>query len=331
MKGETAMSNRLNRRELLGGAAALAPAALIANGASTQAAEPKKDALARRTLGRTGFKTTILGIGMAPIGMGGHSLAEAERLVNEVLDLGVNYVDVAPNYANAEEKLGPVMARRRDEVFLVTKVEEQKKEGILRQIQNSLRLMKTDHVDAVHLHNLGDFDLKEVFESDTGGLAGLEEAKKRGYLRYFGVSGHIRPWKFTEAINTGKIDLVMPAMNFVDRHTYNFEEKVLPAARKHKTAVVAMKVLGGAVKMVYEKPTPAMLTDHYEDAVRYALGLEGVSAVILGLRNSEEIKKAVATVKAFEPLPPARLEALMTRGKEMAAMREWGPHFGPVV
>ena len=325
------MSNRLNRRELLGGAAALAPATLLATGARCEAAETPKESLPQRTLGRTGYKTTLLGIGMAPIGMGGHSLAEAERLVNEALDLGINYVDVAPNYANAEEKLGPVMAKRRNEVFLVTKVEEQKKEGILRQIQNSLRLMRTDHVDAVHLHNLGDFDLKEVFESDNGGLAGLEEAKKRGYLRFFGISGHLRPWKFTEAINTGKIDLVMPAMNFVDRHTYNFEEKVLPAAQKHHTAVVAMKVLGGAVKMVYERPTPGALAEHYEDAVRYALGLKGVSAVILGLRNSEEIRKAVATVKAYQPLPARELEALLARGKEMAATRDWGPHFGPVV
>jgi len=118
-------------------------------------------------------------------------------------------------------------------------------------------------------------------------------------------------------------------MNFVDRHTYNFEEKILPEARKHGTAVVAMKVLGGAVKMDYGRPNPAMLADHYESAVRYALGLDGVSAVVLGLKNSEEIRKAAATVRAYKPLSAAELEALTARGKELAA--QWGPHFGPVV
>jgi predicted aldo/keto reductase-like oxidoreductase len=315
------MESQITRRKLLGMAA-------VAGLGAAAHAEAAAAELPKRTLGRTGYKTTLLGLGMAPIGMGGHTAAEAERLVHEALDLGVNYVDVAPNYANAEEKLGPVMKTRRADAFLVTKVESQKKDGILEQIQNSLRLLKTDHVDAVHLHNLGDFNLKEVFEDENGGLAGLREAKRRGYLRFFGVSGHMRPGKFTEAISTGEIDLVMPAMNFVDRHTYNFEEKVLATARKHNTAVVAMKVLGGAIGMVYERPTPAMLAAHYESAIRYALGLDGVSAVILGLRDSAEIRKAVATVQAYRPLEAGELETLLARGKQMAS--EWGAHFGPV-
>lgn len=314
--------NRLNRRSFLAGASLAAGAA----GALPALADEKS--LPKRTLGRTGYRTTLLGLGMAPIGMGGHSPAEAERLVNEALDLGVNYVDVAPNYANAEEKLGPVMKRRRSDVFLVTKVESQQKAGILAQIRNSLKLLQTDHVDAVHLHNLGDFDLKQVFEDENGGLAGLREAKERGYLRFFGISGHMRPWKFTEAINTGQIDLVMCALNFVDRHTYDFEEKVLAPARKHNTAVVAMKVLGGAQGMVYDRPMPGLLASQYEDAVRYSLGLPGVSAVILGLKNSDEIRQAVRTVAGYQPFTPAELEAVLARGKEMAT--RWGPHFGPV-
>jgi aryl-alcohol dehydrogenase-like predicted oxidoreductase len=313
------MSRRFSRREFLG------TAAVGVSVAGTAAASE----LPKRVLGRTGYKTSILGIGMAPIGMGVPDRKEAERLVHEALDLGINYVDVAPNYANGQEKLGPVMKRRRSEVFLVTKVERQDRAGILEQIEESLRLMQTDHVDAVHLHNLGDFDLKQVFESDQGAMAGLRAAKEKGYLRFFGISGHLKPWKFTQAIATGQIDLVMPAMNFVDRHTYNFEEKVLPEARKHNTAVVAMKVLGGAKGMVYERPTPAALAEHYESAVRYALGLNGVSAVILGLKNSEEIRHAARTVQAYKPLSPKELAALMDRGKQIAS--EWGPHFGPVV
>lgn len=316
------MPDALNRRDFITGVAAAA-----AIGATAEAATSR--ALPKRALGRTGYQASILGLGMAPIGMGGHTAEEAERLVNEALDLGINYVDVAPNYANGEEKIGPVMAKRRSEVFLVTKVEGQQKPRILEQIQNSLRLMKTDHVDAVHLHNLGDFNLEETLQSENGGLAALREAKQRGYLRFIGISGHLRPWKFAGAIATGQIDLVMTAINFVDRHTYNFEETILPLARRHNTAVVAMKVLGGAEGMIYNKPTPARLAAHYRDAVRYALGLDGVSAVILGLRDSNEIRTAVETVRNYQPLAPAELQALLARGQEMAKV--WGPHFGPVV
>jgi predicted aldo/keto reductase-like oxidoreductase len=323
------METRLNRRVFLSGAAAGMAAPWALGSRSGAAPGPAAPGLPKRILGRTAYSTTILGLGMAPIGMGEVTLEEAERLVNEALDLGINYVDVAPNYANAEEKLGPVMQKRRKDVFLVTKVESQQKPGILAQIQNSLRLMRTDHLDAVHLHNLGDFNLEEVFHSENGGMAALREAKQRGYLRFFGISGHMRPWKFAGAIATGQVDLVMCAMNFVDRHVYNFEDTILAAAQKQKTAVVAMKVLGGANGMVYQRPTPARLAGHYEDAIRYALGLPGVSAVILGLRDSAEIRRAVATAQRYRPMNQAQLTALLERGRQMAAT--WGEHFGPVV
>jgi len=117
------MDPRINRRGFLAGAAAAGWGLAAGTGAAALPAL----GLPQRLLGRTGYQTSTLALGMAPIGMGGHTPAEAERLVNEAIDLGVNYIDVAPNYANAEEKLGPVMQRRRQGVFLVTKVESQQK------------------------------------------------------------------------------------------------------------------------------------------------------------------------------------------------------------
>jgi predicted aldo/keto reductase-like oxidoreductase len=81
--------------------------------------------------------------------------------------------------------------------------------------------------------------------------------------------------------------------------------------------------------MIYNQPTPALLAEHYENAIRYALGLPGISAVVLGLRDSNEIRKAVEAVGRFRPLSPAELAALTARGKELA--KTIGPHFGPVV
>ena len=293
-----------------------------------KAARPASGGLPQRTLGRIDRKVSLLGLGMAPLGFGGMTVSEAGAVVNEAIDLGVTYIDVAPNYNDAEAKLGPVLRRRREQVFLVTKVEEQSKEGVLRQIRESLKRMQTDHLDAVHLHNLGDFDLKQTFGSPEGAMAGLKAAKQAGYVRYFGISGHMRPWKFVEALKTGEIDLVMVALNFVDRFTYNFEETVLPEARKQRAAVAAMKVLGGARGMQYSPPQPAELAAHYRDAVRYAVGLPGVSTLVIGVKNREELYQAVTTLRTATPLTPEEAKRVLALGRETAG--RWGAHFGPV-
>jgi aryl-alcohol dehydrogenase-like predicted oxidoreductase len=295
---------------------------------ATAVKRPPSGGLPQRTLGRIDRKISLLGLGMAPLGFGGMTVSEAGAVVNEAIDLGVTYIDVAPNYNDAEAKLGPILRRRRDQVFLVTKVEEQTKEGVLRQIRESLKRMQTDHIDAVHLHNLGDFDLKQTFGSLEGAMAGLKAARQAGYLRYFGISGHMRPWKFVEALKTGEIDLVMVALNFVDRFTYNFEETVLPEARKQRAAIAAMKVLGGARRMQYSPPQPAELADHYRDAVRYALGLSGVSTLVIGVKNREELYQAVATLRTATPLTVDEEKRVLDLGRQTA--RRWGAHFGPV-
>ncbi|MBM3214631.1 aldo/keto reductase [Candidatus Poribacteria bacterium] len=291
-------------------------------------AEPTTSALETRPLGSTGFRASVLGIGVAPLGIKNTGAPEFESVVDAALDAGINYVDAAPNYGNAEERLGPVMARRRDGLFLVTKVEEPTKSGAIRQIENSLRQMRTDRIDAVHLHNMGGFDADAVMGPD-GALAGIEDARARGLVRFAGISGHMRPNSFLRAIESGRIDLVMPAMNFVDRHTYNFEETVLPAARERHVAVVAMKVLGGAIGMRYHVPTPALLTgEHYKRAIRYALELEGVSSLVIGMKSVDELEAALRVVREAKPLSVDDRQALARDGKRLAA--EWGEHFGPV-
>jgi uncharacterized protein len=345
------MDDRVTRREFVKRAATAVGAGLAGLGTVAEAKKTKEGvtlraleqdagiaagaqrkgagAMPARALGRIGRRASLLGLGMAPLGLGGTAAAEVAAVVNEAIDLGVTYFDVASNYGAAEAKLGPVMRRRRSEVFLVTKVEAQDKNGILNQIRESLRRLETDHVDAVHLHNLGDFDLKQTFGSPDGAMAGLKAAKAAGYLRYFGVSGHMRPGKFVEALETGEIDLMMVAMNFVDRFTYNFEGTVLPVAQRHGTAVAAMKVLGGAVGMQYSPPQPALLAgQHYRNAIRYALSLPGVSTLVIGVKNREELRQAVSTVQTATPLNAEEQELLLARGRELAA--RWGAHFGPV-
>jgi aryl-alcohol dehydrogenase-like predicted oxidoreductase len=296
----------------------------------------EKGMLPTRTLGRTKEKVSLLGFGLAPLGSDNTTPEAAERIVHFAIDQGIHYLDVAPvygdpksKYGNAEMKLKGVLKTRRKEVFLVTKVNSgrQTKAGVLEQLHESLERMGVDHVDAVHIHNLGDFDMEKVFGPD-GALAGLKEARKQGLLRFIGASGHLRPARFVTALDTGDMDLVMNALNFADRHTYDFEGLVLPTAKRHGTAVVAMKVLGGAKEWRYDGSTPGTLAAYHERAIRYSLGLPGVACAVIGFAGESEVKQALEVARHFKPLSADERTALLEEGKKLAEAR--GLYYGPV-
>lgn len=293
--------------------------------------------LPKRMLGRTKEKVSLIGFGLAPLGSDNTTPDEATRIIHFALDSGITYLDVAPvygdpksKYGNAEMKLKEVCKARRKDFFLVTKVNPgsgQTRDGVLRQLENSLKDIGTDHADAVHIHNLGDWDMDRLFKTD-GALAGLKEARKRGLLRFIGTSGHMRPPRFVRAIETGDIDLVMNAYNFVDRNNYDFEGLVMPVAKNHGTAVVAMKVLGGAVKWAYDARTPGCFSEHQEKAIRYSLGLPGIACAVIGFANEGEIRKAVEVGRMWKPLTSGERTALLIEGKNLADSR--GLYYGPI-
>jgi len=133
-------------------------------------------------------------------------------------------------------------------------------------------------------------------------------------------------------LETGEVDVLLTVVNFVDRHTYAFEEQVLPVARKHNTGIVAMKVFGGARRSAgsYENPQapPELDVEHLAMAVRYALGTEGVATVNLGVHNREQLRTNVELVRNAPPLSREEQGKLDRLGRSLA--RQWGAHFGDV-
>jgi predicted aldo/keto reductase-like oxidoreductase len=281
----------------------------------------------RRPLGKTGFQVSILGLGSAPLGRPDVTQEEADRVVGALIDEGVNYVDTAPIYGMAEERLGKALKGRRDKVFLVTKVEATSNQDATWLLRQSLRKLQTDYLDAVHIHNVGRtdrFPSIPVLLGEDGALQALRNAKKKGLIRHIGMTCHLRPARALPVIETGDIELVMCAANFVDVHTYNFEGTVFAEAKKHGLGIVAMKILGGSLGKGARLSAP----EHYEPAVRYALSIPGLSVAIMGMGAVSEVKKAVATVRSYKPFSAEELSALTTKGKMMA--RAWGPLRGPV-
>jgi aryl-alcohol dehydrogenase-like predicted oxidoreductase len=282
-----------------------------------------------RPLGKTGFSAGIFGWGAQHVGQMPAEQSTVNRIVAEALEGGVNYIDTAPNYGISEDLLGRALKGRRGRVFLSTKIETKTRAEAMEQVRNSLRRMQTDYLDCVQFHNLGREDrfpsLDQVL-SKEGALAALMEAKKQGMIRHIGCTTHSNAPRILRLFEEAEIGIVTCVLNFVDRHIYGLEEKLLPEARKRNIPVVAMKALGGP-----KRPGGARLdsASDYPRALRYVWSLPGVSVAIVGCRTPEELQQGLAAARAFQPLPAAGMEDLLERGRTIAA--QWGPLRGPVI
>ncbi|MEA3227040.1 MAG: aldo/keto reductase, partial [Planctomycetota bacterium] len=143
----------------------------------------------------------------------------------------------------------------------------------------TFKTLKTDYADVLYFHNLGGRDVDLARRSD-GVFTWLLKQKKAGKCRFVGISGHNLPGRFQPFLETGEVDVILVTLNFADRFTYNFEERVLPLAREHNTGIVAMKVFGGPDPKTgsWGNPDakPYVGEDNVELAIRYALSTPGV-------------------------------------------------------
>lgn len=280
-----------------------------------------------RRFGKTGETVPVLGLGTGPGGMGLPD-DEAIALYHAAIDRGVTYIDTAPGYGRAHVQLGELLPARRHEVFLATKCWAATAEEALRTHEQSLRDLRTECVDLLYAHCIGSFDPERLLAPD-GVFAGLREARRRGWTRYIGFTAHHHPAKARFLLDRVEVDAVMLAMNYVDRHTYGFEEQILPRARSLDLGIACMKVFGGARGMDYQVTRESALgqRDHHL-AFRYALGLPGVAVAVIGMFTIEELERNIAWARGWEPLTVEEEERLAQEGRTIAS--EWGAHFGAV-
>lgn len=300
---------------------ALAGSGMLAfrNATSAWAAPVSPERMPLGPLGRTGIQVSKIGLGAASLGRDEVSDKEAANIIAMALDEGINYVDTAPNYnkGQSERRCGSALKGKRDKVFLVTKTEEESYEGTMRLLEESLKHLQTDHVDLVHLHNFGlekrwkDHDF--AF-SDKGAMGALREAKKKGMVRFVGVSGHLHPSRFQYAIDSDEIDVMMMAVNFVNQHTYDFEHKIWTQAAEKNMGLASMKVFGGRDQKSGGHRLPA---EDYENALRYTLTLKGLSTAVIGIGSTAHLTRLLKTFHGAEPLSKEEFEALAQRGLDL--------------
>lgn len=318
---------------VLAGATAFTPGLL---GALNPDAGKNAAGLPMRELGRTGAKITILGLGSAPIG---HSQPGADvgvPVYRAALEAGINYVDTAHIYDDAESYLGELMPQWRDKVFLATKARPESDDAreaarqMQQQFEQSLRRMKTDHVDLLHIHSVADKDPAMIL-APGGPMDFVKKLKDKGLTRFIGLTAHNRHARVAELLKTGEVDVLMVALNFADYHQYRFEEEILPLARQHQCGILAMKVYGGHVNNFpgYRQRGPAkMPMEFLERSLRYSLGIAGVAGAVVGVYGVEEVQQSVTWARRWQPLTSEETTALRAEGQKLA--KAWGPRFGPV-
>jgi len=260
--------------------------------------------LPHRTLGRTGVQVSILAFGC-----GSRFLAypadQASSVLDQAIAAGIDYFDTAVDYGNGESetRVGRVMATRRKEVFLATKVppRSRTRDAALREVEASLKRLQTDHLDLLHLHGLGDAADLAVIEGSDGALKALYELREQKVTRFIGMSCHGDGAVMATAIEHDDLDCVQMAMN--PARGGRFEELALPAANRKNLGVILMKVTAQDKLLVDGGADVASL-------LRYAWSLP-VSTAVCGMPKLEFLAANVATAKAYaSPLPPAEMERL---------------------
>src|SRR5215475_549533 len=187
------MARDISRREFiehLGISAAASTSLLLLK--DVAAGDPANNVLPSRTLGRTGAKVSILAFGCGSRFLMYKDEDAATTILNRAIDLGITYLDTAYAYGDglSETRVGKVMATRRKDVWLATKVPDRTRDEFLRRLEGSLKRLQTDHVDLVHIHSLGQADDLEKIEAKDGALKGLMEAREQKMARLAGMTSH---------------------------------------------------------------------------------------------------------------------------------------------
>lgn len=310
----------------------------------------------RRKLGKTGLDVSELGLGGLFISSYGSQFEEAKGAVHRALALGVNYIDTAPTYANSEEVLGNILSQTNVPFTLSTKLggrpkpfNPQSKEHLLQSVEESLRLLKRDHIDILMIHE-PDRPLQYDWWSDPEEYYGpvlevLDQLKQDRVIKYTGIGG-TTAYEMVPIIKTGRFDVLLTAFNYSILWR-EAEREVLPAAIEHNMGIIIGSPLQqGALSARFDEevqhgarwlnsPRRAQYKALYayldelqmpvaELAIRFVISNPDISCTLMGARSAKEVEQNVAAVEKG-PLPADVLQRL----NEFAAMVPYRPYEEP--
>jgi aryl-alcohol dehydrogenase-like predicted oxidoreductase len=294
----------------------------------------------KRRLGKTDMDVSVLGFGGSEIGYERAAQETVTNLLNSALDAGLNVIDTAECYHGSEELIGQAVSKRRDEFFLFTKVGHPhgmesaanwSKDSISKSIERSLKRLKTDKIDIVHLHSCSESELRkgEVIEA-------LQTAREKGQTRYIGYSGDSHAAHY--AVECGAFDTLQTSINIADQEAIDL---TLPLAAQKTLGVIAKRPIANAAWKYGHKPIDSYHHEYYErlrklnfeflrhgdlenqiaTALRFTLSVPGVHTAIVGTTKPERWKENANLLEAG-PLSEEEIDAIRNRWDEYAP-RTW--------
>ncbi|MCS7315591.1 MAG: aldo/keto reductase [Bryobacterales bacterium] len=308
------MQHSGSRREFLTG---IAGCGVLAEGLIARAAPASATGIPQRMLGRTGVRVSILGLG------GWHFAAgkdenEAIRLVHAAMDEGVNFFDNSWDYhgGRSEEWMGKALAMdgRRQRAFLMTKNCERDYQGSMKNLEDSLRRLRTDYIDLWQFHEIVyDNDPDWVFEK--GGIRAAIEARKQGKVRFIGFTGHKDPRIHLKMLSKPfDWDTAQMPVNPMDAWYRSFQREVIPVCLKKKVGVIGMKGLGGSYPQGIIVARAGLSV---AECLRYAWS-QPISVQVVGITNMQQLREVVELARDFRPMTRQEQQALLDRVREVA-------------
>ena len=278
-----------------------------------------------RVLGRTGEQVSAIGLGGWHLALPHVDEALSLRIVRTAIDRGINFMDNSWDYNEGQSELRMGKALRdgyRERVFLMTKIDGRSKKEAARQLDESLRRLRTDRIDLVQHHEILRYeDPHRIFDEDAANAA-LVEARQAGKLRYIGFTGHKDPRIHLHMLDVAEdagfeFDTVQMPLNVMDAHYRSFEKLVLPELVKRRIGVLGMKPLANGI-ILRSKTVTAV------ECLRYALNLP-TDVVITGIDNMEVLEQALETARTFRRLSEGALAALLEKTANAALGGEFEP------
>ena len=284
-----------------------------------------------RNLGKSGYRVGVFSLGGQGALEAARNDAVAVPIVQKALDLGVNYLDTSSIYGGperwSERYIGQVLKHRRAEAFLASKTKERTRDGSLRMLEQSLKLLQTDYLDLWQLHDVGTLaEVEEIF-APGGAMAALQQAREQKLVRYLGITGHHRPDALIELIRRFPFDTVLLALNAADKHHFSFAQQLLPLAVEKQMGIIGMKVPArGRILASWTPPSPEQQKHLWEgvveaktpgtlqmrEAMYYTLSLP-VSTVIIGCDSVAQLEENVQLARAFTPLSESQMAAIVQK------------------
>lgn len=292
----------------------------------------------RRKFGKTDMEFSVLGFGGAEIGWDGKDQQIVEELLNSALDAGLNVIDTAAAYKTSEQLIGSAVGRRRKEFYLLTKCgaldaftrEDWSKKGILETIENSLRNLKTDHLDIAQLHSCSAEILRQ---GDC--IEGLQRAQEKGYTRFIGYSGDNDDAKY--AIELDVFDSLQTSVSLADQSPI---DGVIKFAKEKDLGIIAKRPIANAVWRNKELPPDSYHHEYWHriqklkyefleksmeeataTALRFTLSIDGIDTMIVGTTKPNRWQENARYV-AEGKLSAEEFEAIRERWNEVSG-NDW--------